>query len=260
MPDHPGSEHGASLAGRPAIVTGAGRGVGQGIALALADEGAPVAVLDRAEDTLGDTCAQIEARGGTAIPVVCDVRDLDAVERAVAVVVDRLGGVRILVNNAQTPGAGMLLDVSEEVVDDAWRSGPLAALRFMRACHPYLRDGGTVVNVSSGTATLAGPPGLGAYAAVKAALQTFSRAAAVEWGRDGIRVNTVQPLVSSPGYEQWLREQPDAAARSLDHVPVGRMGDAERDVGRAVVFLVGPDAAMITGTILPVDGGAAYLR
>jgi NAD(P)-dependent dehydrogenase (short-subunit alcohol dehydrogenase family) len=260
MPDHPGSEHGASLAGRPAIVTGAGRGVGQGIALALADEGAPVAVLDRAEDTLGDTCAQIEARGGTAIPVVCDVRDLDAVERAVAVVVDRLGGVRILVNNAQTPGAGMLLDVSEEVVDDAWRSGPLAALRFMSACHPYLRDGGTVVNVSSGTATLAGPPGLGAYAAVKAALQTFSRAAAVEWGRDGIRVNTVQPLVSSPGYEQWLREQPDAAARSLDHVPVGRMGDAERDVGRAVVFLVGPDAAMITGTILPVDGGAAYLR
>ncbi len=206
MSDQLGSEGRGILAGRPAIVTGAGRGVGQGIALALAAEGASVAVLDRAEDTLGDTCEQIEARGGTAIPVVCDVRDLDAIERAVATVVDRLGGVRILVNNAQTPGTGRLLDVTEEVVDDAWRSGPLAALRFMRTCHPYLRDGGAVVNVSSGTALLAGPPGLAAYAAVKASLQSFSRSAAVEWGRDGIRVNTVQPLVSSPGYEQWLRE------------------------------------------------------
>jgi NAD(P)-dependent dehydrogenase (short-subunit alcohol dehydrogenase family) len=249
-----------TLDGRPAIVTGAGRGVGRGIALALADEGALVAVTDRAEDTLGDTCDEIARRGGAAIPLVCDVRDLDAIERTVTAVVDALGGVRILVNNAQTPGDGLLLDVSEEVVDDAWRSGPLAALRFMRACHPHLRAGGAVVNISSGAATLAGPPGLGAYAAVKSALQTFSRAAAVEWGPDGIRVNTVQPLVTSPGYEQWLRDQPEAAARSLDHVPMRRMGDAERDVGRTVAFLVGPDASMITGTIVPVDGGAAYLR
>ena len=70
----------------------------------------------------------------------------------------------------------------------------------------------------------------------------------------------MQPLVSSPGYEQWLHDNPEAAARSLDHVPIGRMGDAELDVGRAVAFLVGPDAGMITGTIVPVDGGAAYLR
>jgi NAD(P)-dependent dehydrogenase (short-subunit alcohol dehydrogenase family) len=130
----------------------------------------------------------------------------------------------------------------------------------MRVCHPHLRDGGAVVNISSGAATLAGPPGLGVYAAVKAALQTFSRAAAVEWGPDGIRVNTVQPLVASPGYEGWKREHPEEAAGSLARVPVGRMGDAERDVGRVVVFLVGPDAEMISGTIVPVDGGSAYLR
>jgi NAD(P)-dependent dehydrogenase (short-subunit alcohol dehydrogenase family) len=249
-----------TLTDEPALVTGAGRGVGRGIALALAAEGASVAVVDRTEDSLGDTCAEIERRGGSAIPVVCDVRDLGAIERAVSTVVTQLGGLRVLVNNAQTPGTGSLLDVTEETIDDAWRSGPLAAFRFMRASHPHLRDGGRVVNISSGAALLAGPPGLAAYAAVKAALQSFSRSAAVEWGRDGIRVNTVQPLVTSPGYEQWLQEHPEAAARSLDHVPTGRMGDAEADVGRTVVFLVGPDAGQITGTIVPVDGGAAYLR
>jgi NAD(P)-dependent dehydrogenase (short-subunit alcohol dehydrogenase family) len=250
----------SALAGRPAIVTGAGRGVGRGIALALAAEGAPVAVIDRAEETLGDTCAEIEQRGGTSIPVVCDVRDLPAIERAVATVVDAFGGLRILVNNAQTPGEGLLLEVTEEDVDDAWRSGPLAAFRFMRVCHPHLRDGGAVVNVSSGAAMMAGPPGLAAYAAVKAALQTFSRAAAVEWGADGIRVNTIQPLASTPAYEQWKSEHPEAAAASLARIPVGRIGDPEHDVGRVVVFLVGPDAGMVSGTIVPVDGGSIYLR
>jgi len=251
-----------SLTGRPALVTGAGRGVGKGIALALAGEGAPVAVLDRTEATLGDTCAEIERRGGTAIPVVCDVRDLAAIESAVDAVVAAFGGLRILVNNAQIPGNGSLLEVSEQVIDDAWTSGPLAALRFMRTSHPQLRDGGAVVNISSGVSLVGGAHGLAAYAAVKAALQSFSRAAAVEWGRDGIRVNTVQPYVMSPGFEEWLQDNPQAAdkARQLAHVPMGRMADAELDVGRAVVFLVGPDAGMITGTILPVDGGAAYLR
>jgi NAD(P)-dependent dehydrogenase (short-subunit alcohol dehydrogenase family) len=249
-----------TLDGQPAIVTGAGRGVGKGIALALAAEGARVAVIERTEETLGDTCAEIEARGGTSIPVVCDVRDLDAITRAVDEVAAAFGGVRILVNNAQIPGEGLLLEVSEEAVDDAWRSGPLAVLRFMRLCHPHLRDGGAVVNISSGASLLAGPPGLAAYAAAKAALQTFSRAAAVEWGVDGIRVNTVQPRVASPAFEQWAKENPDSFAAAVDHVPLRRMADAELDVGRAVVFLVGPDAGMITGTIVPVDGGSAYLR
>jgi meso-butanediol dehydrogenase/(S,S)-butanediol dehydrogenase/diacetyl reductase len=246
----------------PALVTGAGRGVGRGIALALAAAGAPVAVIDRTEQTLGDTCAVIEARGGTAMPVACDVRDLDAIERSVASVVDAFGGLRVLVNNAQISASGTILTVAEDAVDDAWRSGPLAALRFMRTCHPHLRDGGAVVNISSGVTLAAGANGLCGYAAAKAALQSFSRAAAVEWGRDGIRVNTVQPYVMTPGYEEWLEDNPHAAERAmaLDHVPMGRMADAEADVGRTVVFLCGPDAGMITGTIVPVDGGSAYLR
>jgi NAD(P)-dependent dehydrogenase (short-subunit alcohol dehydrogenase family) len=242
---------GDALEGRSAIVTGAGRGVGRGIALALASAGARVAVVDRVEDTLGDTCAEIERRGGTSIPIACDVRDLGAIERAVDDVVSAFGGIRILVNNAQMITDAMLLDIREDAVNDMWSSGPLAAFRLMRACHPYLRDGGAIVNISSSAANSAGPPGFAVYAAVKAALQTFSRAAAV---------NTIQPRVVTPAFEKWQLDHPDEAAASIRMIPVGRLADAEQDVGRAVVFLAGPDAAMITGAILPVDGGSSYLR
>src|SRR5262249_37309217 len=130
----------------------------------------------------------------------------------------------------------------------------------MRACHPHLRGGGTIVNLSSGAAAMASPsPGLAVYAAVKAATQNLTRAAAVEWGADGIRVNTILPLVATPAYEEWAAQNPDAAARAVN-TPVGRMGNAEQDVGRTVVFLVGPDAGMITGATIPVDGGSTYLR
>jgi NAD(P)-dependent dehydrogenase (short-subunit alcohol dehydrogenase family) len=234
--------------------------VGRGIALALAGEGAPVAVLDRAEETLGDTCAEIERRGGTAVPVLCDVRDLRSIQAAVRKVLQELGALRILVNNAQFSPHGTLLEISEEAVDDGWRTGPLAAFRFMRTCHPYLRDGGSIVNISSGAAATAGPNGLAAYAAVKAAIQSFSRAAAVEWASDGIRVNTLFPLVASPGYEEWKMANPEANVRSMQRIPMQRLGDAELDAGRAVVFLVGPDASMITGAALAVDGGGTYLR
>jgi meso-butanediol dehydrogenase / (S,S)-butanediol dehydrogenase / diacetyl reductase len=130
----------------------------------------------------------------------------------------------------------------------------------MRACHRYLRDGGAVVNVSSGAPAIAGPPGLACYAAVKAALQTFSRAAAVEWAADGIRVNTIMPFAYTPAFREWEANDPDSFATVLTNIPLRRMGDPERDIGRAVVFLVGPDAEFITGTGLPVDGGGLYLR
>lgn len=191
---------------------------------------------------------------------VCDVRELDQITRAVDTVVAELGGIRILVNNAQIIPHGTLLDIAEITVDDGWRSGPLAALRLMRACHPHLRDGGAVVNVSSGAFSVAGPPGLAIYATVKAALQTLNRAAAVEWAGDGIRVNAITPLAYAPSFVEWESNDPEGFASVLENVPLKRMGDPERDIGRAVVFLVGPDASFITGITLPADGGGLYLR
>jgi meso-butanediol dehydrogenase/(S,S)-butanediol dehydrogenase/diacetyl reductase len=249
-----------TLEGRPAIVTGGGRGVGQGIALALAAEGATVAVLGRTKVNLQDTCDEIERRGGRAIPVVCDVRELDDIERSVATVARELGGVRILVNNAQTFPYGTLLEIEESTIDDGWRSGPLAALRLMRTCYPYLRDGGSIVNLSSAAGYNGGPLNLFMYAAVKAAMQSLSRSAAHAWGPDGIRVNVLIPLATSPSFEDWQENNPEAFQQLIKGTFLRRIGDPEHDIGRAVAFLVGPDASFITGAAFPVDGGSLYLR
>lgn len=248
------------LDGRPAIVTGGGQGVGKGIALALAAEGALVAVLGRTESTLKETSAEIEGRGGKAIAVVCDIRDPDQLRSAVDTVVDQFGGVRILVNNALMIPHGMLLDIDEQTVDDAWKSGPLAALRLMRLCHPYLRDGGSVINVTSGAGFAGGPPGLGMYGSVKAALNALNRSASQEWAADGIRVNAISPMAMTPAFDEWKKHDPEGFDQVLVNVPLKRLGDPEGDIGRAAVFLCGPDSAYITGTTLPVDGGALYLR
>jgi NAD(P)-dependent dehydrogenase (short-subunit alcohol dehydrogenase family) len=248
------------LDGRPAIVTGGGQGVGRGIAKALAAEGAAVAVLGRTESKLVDACEEINGRGQRAIPVVCDIRDLDQLRSAVDTVGAQLGPVRILVNNALMIPHGTLLDIEEETIDDAWRSGPLAALRLMRLCHPHLRDGGVVVNVTSGAGFIAGPPGLGIYGTVKAAHNAINRAAAEEFAADGIRVNALSPMAMSPAFDEWEKHDPEGFAQVLTNVPLKRLGDPEADIGRAAVFLCGPDSSFVTGTTLPVDGGALYLR
>ena len=104
------------------------------------------------------------------------------------------------------------------------------------------------------------PIGYGAYAAVKEATRSLTRAAACEWGPDGIRVNAIVPLALSPGMDGWMKARPEEAEAFLKMVPLGRVGDCEIDIGRAVVFLVGPDSGYITGATLPLDGGQSFLR
>ncbi len=242
-----------------AIVTGAGQGVGQGIALALAAEGASVAVAGRTESKLVDTCTLIEARGGTALPVACEVTDAAQIEACVAKVIENFGTVDILVNNAQVVPLGKLLDLSEDAVQAGWDSGPLATLRFMKACHPYLKGGGSIVNLGSSAAKRWDATGYGAYAAVKEAIRSLTRAAACEWGADGIRANAILPLAMSPGMKLWIEHVPDEANAFLATVPLGRVGDCEQDIGRAVVFLAGPDSGYVTGHTLTLDGGQCFM-
>jgi meso-butanediol dehydrogenase/(S,S)-butanediol dehydrogenase/diacetyl reductase len=248
------------LDGKVALVTGAGQGVGRGIALALAGEGARIAVAGRTEGKLLETCAEIEGRGGRAVPIVCDVMIAADIERCVQQTVTALGTVDILINNAQVVPLGRLLDVTEEHYQEGMDSGPLATLRFMKACYPYLRDGGCIVNLGSSSAIRWDPIGYGAYAAAKEAIRALTRAAACEWGPDGIRVNCVLPLAMSPAMDGWIASRPEEAAAFFRTIPLGRVGDCETDIGRAVVFLCGPDARYITGHSLPLDGGQAFMR
>ncbi len=248
------------LEGKVALVTGAGQGVGQGIAFALAGEGARIAATGRTLSKVEDSCAEIRRRGGIAEPFRCDVAVKADVDACVAQVVKRFGTVNILVNNAQQVPLGRILDVSDEAFQQGFDSGPLATLRFMRACYPYLKDDGVVVNLGTSAALRWDPIGYGAYAAVKEAIRSLTRAAACEWGADGIRVNCILPHANSPGLKGWIAGNPEEAAAFFQTIPMRRIGDCERDIGRAVVFLCGPDSGYISGHTLPVDGGQALLR
>lgn len=248
-----------TLDGRVALVTGAGQGIGRGVAYALAADGAAVAAVGRTESKLRETCKEIERRGGHAIPLVCDVTERGQVDETVGRVVAELGTVDALVNCAQDFVFGPLLDLDPDAFATAWSSGALGSLHLMKACHPHLRDGGAIVNVGSGAAASPGP-GVAGYAAVKAAVTSLSRSAAVEFAGDGIRVNTIIPFALTPPVQAVFDAHPEYAAQAVDPVPLGRIGDPEADIGRAVAFLCGPDAAYVTGTTLTVDGGETYLR
>jgi meso-butanediol dehydrogenase/(S,S)-butanediol dehydrogenase/diacetyl reductase len=249
-----------TLDGKVAIVTGSGRGVGQGIALALADEGASIVVCGRTSETLAETAELIAGRGGQSISMVCDVMEADQIEGLVQYTVDEFGTVDILVNNAQVVPLGLLLDVPDDSFEAGWLSGPLATFRLMRACHRYLGDGGVIINLATSASLRPDPVGYGCYGAVKEAIRALTRAAAVEWGRDGIRVHAIVPLASSPGFEWWAADRPEEFEAFRATVPLGRIGDPETDIGRVVVFLCGPDSSYITGGTLLIDGGQAFLR
>lgn len=250
----------AVLAGRVAVVTGAGQGIGRGIALALSAAGAAVAVLGRTPAAIEAVVAEIRTRGGRASSFTCDVTDSGAVEAAIEAVVEQFGGLDILVNNAQSPAPGSLLEIDESTYRGAFESGPTAIWRMMRVCHPYLVGGGAVVNLGSAAGIRWNPSGTGAYAASKEAVRVLTRTAACEWADDGIRVNAVLPLANSSTMEQWARFDPDAAADYLRTVPLGRLGDPETDIGPAVTFLCSAAARYITGHTLAVDGGQALVR
>jgi NAD(P)-dependent dehydrogenase (short-subunit alcohol dehydrogenase family) len=249
------------LSGQVALVTGAGQGVGQGIALALASEGAAVAVMGRTRAKLDDTVKQIAARGARAIAIEGDVCRAEDVQRSVDTTVRELGGLQILVNNAQVVPLGTLLDVTDESFAEGWASGPQATHRFMRAAHPHLKKrGGVIINLGTAAALRHDPVGYGCYGAVKEAIRTLTRAAAVEWGADGIRALNILPLAESPGFAGWKAARPDEYAEYCKGIPVGYVGDCEKDIGRVVAFLCSEEGRYVNGTSITVDGGRDFLR
>jgi NAD(P)-dependent dehydrogenase (short-subunit alcohol dehydrogenase family) len=249
-----------ALDGKVAIVTGAGQGVGEGIALALAREGAAVVAAGRTEAKVARTCEKIAAFGGRGLAVACDICRPPDIQAAIDRTLSAFGGIDILVNNAQIVHNDLLDNLSDDQFTEVFDSGPFATFRFMKAVHPHLkaRGGGNIINLATSGAVRWDAKGYGVYAAAKQAIRSLSRAAAHEWAMDNIRVNTIAPIAMTPAREGWIAGDPEGSNAFLRSIPMGRIGDPELDIGRAVVFLVGPDARYVTALTMPLDGGQAF--
>lgn len=249
------------LKDKVALITGAGQGIGQGIALALAKRGVRIAAAGRTVSKCEHTCQLIAERFGTdAIALACDVAQAPDLERTVAATVEQFGGIHILVNNAVSTSPGPLLAQQHDQVMNAFLVGPIATLRLMQLCHPYLsRQGGSIINLASTAAKRWDMSNYGVYAAEKEAIRALTRAAASEWGPANIRANCILPHASSPALKKWMQKHPQEAAAFVQGIPLKRIGDCEMDIGEFVAMLCGPESSYISGQSIAVDGGQAYM-
>ena len=244
-----------SLDGQVALVTGASRGIGHDLVLALAGAGATVVAAARQADDLADVVAQVRAAGGRASAVALDVTDLSSIEVAVARVLREHGRIDVLVNNA---GVGFNHDALEisEVDWDRIMDVNLKGLFFITqavARGMVARGYGRIVNLGS-QAGLVGIRRHAVYSASKGGVELLTKVLALEWAPHGVTVNSVAPTyVRTPGTAERL-DDPAVAADILARIPVGRFASTS-DVAAAVLYLASPSAGMVTGTALPVDGG-----
>lgn len=247
------------LKGKVALVTGGGQGVGRGISLAMAREGADIALFGRTEEKLKAVAAEVEALGRRAFTVAGDVCDATALEAVVTQTSEALGGIDILVNNAQIVPVGPLMSVTDEQFLAGFQSGPLAVFRLMKLVQPIMiqRGGGTIFNLVSSAGVRWDMSNYGTYGSVKQAIRPLTRAAAAEWGRDKIRVLNIAPHAMSTGMEKWIERNPEEAEAFFRTIPLGRVGDCEQDIGRAVAMLASDEAGYLTGATIPLDGGQA---
>ncbi|NNE94762.1 MAG: SDR family oxidoreductase [Acidimicrobiales bacterium] len=243
------------LDGQVAVVTGAGRGIGRGVALLLARAGASVAVLGRDVAVLETLVAEISEEGGVAWPTLLDVTDLESIGSAMEAVLDHFGALHILVNNAGLGANHRAEDVTEGDWDEMMDVN-LKGLFFccQAAGRIMLEQGhGRIVNLSS-QAGVVGIRDHAVYSASKGGVNMLTKVLALEWSHRGVNVNAVAPtFIYTPGTAERL-DQPDYLAAVLERIPAGRVGTIT-DVAGAVVYLASPAANMVTGHVLVVDGG-----
>jgi NAD(P)-dependent dehydrogenase (short-subunit alcohol dehydrogenase family) len=243
------------LTGRTAIVTGAGAGIGKGIACGMAAFGARVALLERVAETARRTADEIVAAGGEALALPTDVRDKDALARAVDATVARFGGVDVLVNNVGGTFRASFLDIEEKGWDALIAMNLKTVFYGTRLVAPRMiaaGRGGVILNVVSSEGVRAAP-GYAPYAACKAAVISFTKTMALELAPHQIRVNALAPDVcTTEGLQAMLT--PADESRHRDMIPLGRAGVPD-DLAGAAVFLASDLGSYVTGVTLHVDGG-----
>ena len=244
------------VAGRIALVTGAARGIGRAIAIALAQAGADVALGFRDLGAAGDVADAVRARGRRALPLQMDVARPAEISAAVAQAFAHFGQLDILVNNAGIGPPSPAESVTEADFDATVAvnlKGTFLVSQAVGRAMIAAGRGGRIVNLSSQAGFVALPTE-SVYCMTKAAIAHLTRCLAVEWAPHGINVNAVAPtFIRTPGTVKWL-ENDDFRRDLLARIPLGRVGEPP-DVAASVVFLCSPAAAMITGTTLLIDGG-----
>jgi NAD(P)-dependent dehydrogenase (short-subunit alcohol dehydrogenase family) len=247
-----------NLDARVIVVTGAGGGVGRGIAIALADRGAVVALLVRRASTGDDVAAEIAARGGRARSFECDISDTAQLRRAVEVIERDLGRIHSVVHNAIT-GRTSQKEHLGALDDTSWEDHASVGLRpcywlAQLAYRSLAAERGSFVVLTS-VDGIEGDEDLPLYSTVKAAQRGLVKSLAREWGPAGVRVNCLAPLAVTPALERAMTLDDTLLARISGLVPLGRFGDPINDIGPAAAFLCSDEARYVTGQTLIVSGG-----
>jgi NAD(P)-dependent dehydrogenase (short-subunit alcohol dehydrogenase family) len=254
------------LTGRVAVVTGAGAGIGRAIALGLAQHGADVAACDVDAAGLAATIAAVEATGRRGLGVPCDVGEPAAIDRLFAEVDRVFGRVDVLINNVGHVVRAKPEELALADLEYVLRTGLKASFLCAQAAFRRMvagGRGGSIVNISS----IAGATALGrgnvSHSINKGAVHQMTREMAVEWAKHGIRVNAILPCqVLTEGFQKWLDSptfDPALMDRFLEGIPMNRLATPE-DIAGPAVFLASDAAAMVTGTLLGVDGGNLALN
>jgi NAD(P)-dependent dehydrogenase (short-subunit alcohol dehydrogenase family) len=242
------------MKGKAALVTGAGSGIGRAIAILFAQEGANVAVNDISGTSAEQTVKIIQQLGMNAIAVPADVAQENEVIMMVERVIQELGGINILVNNAGIGGGGPVLESSSVTWDRVINVNLRGTYLCCRQAGRWMtsQKAGKIVNISS-IAAMRFRVNMSAYASAKAGIVNFTRALALEWGPYHINVNCIIPGgISTPMTQAYLSTL--SADQIKELIPLGRIGEPE-DIARAALFLASDDSSFITGAALPVDGG-----
>ena len=240
------------LDGKTALVTGAGRGIGRAVALALASAGAELVLVSRTPSQLDEVAGKIAQQGGRAQSLPLDVTDSAAVRDAVAGL-DRLD---ILVNNAGLNRPQPFLEVDEETLDRLLTLNVRAAFIAAQAAARLMvaQGGGVIINVTSQMGHVGSERDRTVYVMTKHALEGLTKAMAVELAPKGVRVVSIAPTFIDTPLVRPFFDDPTFRKWVLDHIPLGRLGTVE-EVAHAIVFLASPAAALVTGSRLLVDGG-----
>lgn len=247
------------LSGRVALVTGAGQGVGRGIALALAASGASVVIAARRSETGEPVAEEIRGRDGSAICVRTDVGRRADIEAAVAAGVAAFGGLDVMVHNAFTAKARQphrLEEVDERLWAEFSLTGVWASYWCAQAARPHLRPGrGRLVLVTSPSA-IEGSVNIPIYSPVKAAQRALAKSLAREWGPAGVTVNCIAPVAETPALTEAFERNPVLRDKVTARAPLRRIGDPQADIGGVVSFLASDDGGYVTGQTIVCDGGS----